>query len=104
MQRDYERFQEQGVEILAVGPETPEAFRSYWEREGLSFVGLADPTHSVLKRYGQEVNLFRLGRMPAQVLIDRNGVVRYVHYGHSMMDIPTNEHVFGLIHTLDNAA
>ena len=89
---------------MAVGPETPEAFRSYWEREGLSFVGLADPTHSVLKRYGQEVNLFRLGRMPAQVLIDRNGVVRYVHYGHSMMDIPTNEHVFGLIHTLDNAA
>ena len=89
---------------MAVGPEIPEAFRSYWKREKLSFVGLADPTHSVLKRYGQEVNLFRLGRMPAQVLIDRNGVVRYVHYGHSMMDIPTNEQLFDLIHTLNHAA
>ena len=62
----------------------------------MPFIGLPDPTHSVLKLYGQEVNLFKLGRMPAQVLIDRAGVARFVHYGHSMSDIPKNEEILAL--------
>ena len=57
---------------------------------------IPDPTHSVLKLYGQEVNLFKLGRMPAQVLIDKAGVARFVHYGHSMSDIPKNEEILAL--------
>lgn len=36
------------------------------------------------------MNLFKLGRMPAQVLIDKAGGTRYVHYEHSMSDIPEN--------------
>ena len=50
----------------------------------------------MLKLYGQEVNLFKLGRMPAQVLIDKAGVARYVHYGHNMSDIPKNEELLAL--------
>jgi peroxiredoxin Q/BCP len=57
---------------------------------------LPDPTFSVLKLYGQEVNLFKLGRMPAQVLIDKAGVARFVHYGHGMSDIPKNAEVLAL--------
>jgi porphobilinogen deaminase len=43
-----------------------------------------------------EVNLFKLGRMPAQVLIDKAGVARFVHYGHGMSDIPTNQEILAL--------
>ena len=50
----------------------------------------------MLKLYGQEVNLFKLGRMPAQVLIDKAAVPRFVHYGHSMSDIPKNEEILAL--------
>ena len=50
----------------------------------------------MLKLYGQQVNLFKLGRMPAQVLIDKAGVARFVHYGHSMSDIPENEEILAL--------
>ncbi|MEI2622953.1 MAG: hypothetical protein V9G23_02875 [Giesbergeria sp.] len=65
-------------------------------QEALPFIGLPDPKASVLKLYGQEVNLFKLGRMPAQVLIDKAGIARYVHYGHSMSDIPENEELLAL--------
>jgi peroxiredoxin Q/BCP len=41
-----------------------------------------------MKLYGQEVKLFKLGRMPAQMLIDKSGILRFVYYGHSMADIP----------------
>ena len=93
LRQDYQKFVTAGAEIIVVGPEPAFAFRAYFEAELLPFLGLPDPKHSVLKLYGQEVNLFKLGRMPAQVLIDSFGMVRFVHYGHSMADIPQNKEI-----------
>jgi len=86
---------------VVVGPESAQAFRDYWHQHDLPFVGLPDPHHSVLKLYGQEVNLFKLGRMPAQVLVDRQGIARYAHYGHSMSDIPANQELLALLDQLN---
>jgi peroxiredoxin Q/BCP len=94
--QDYSQFTARDIEIVVVGPENASAFASYWEKESLPFIGLPDPKASVLKLYGQEVNLFKLGRMPAQVLIDKAGIARYVHYGHSMSDIPQNKEILAL--------
>ncbi|TLM82327.1 MAG: alkyl hydroperoxide reductase, partial [Actinobacteria bacterium] len=69
----------------------------YWKAKSLPFIGLPDPTYGVLKLYGQEVDLFKFGRMPAQVLIDKAGVARFVHYGHDMSDIPSNVEMLALI-------
>jgi peroxiredoxin len=101
LRQDYDRFVERQAEVIVVGPEGQEAFADYWRREDLPFVGLPDPKHSVLKRYGQEVKLFKLGRMPAQVVVDKTGQARYVHYGHSMSDIPSNEEILGLLDGLN---
>jgi hypothetical protein len=59
--------------------------------------GIKHPKHQVLKRYGQQVNIFKFGRMPAQVIVDLGGQVRFVHYGHSMTDIPANSEIFALL-------
>jgi peroxiredoxin len=97
LRQDYTEFQKRETVLLVLGPENAEAFRSYFRENDLPFTGLPDPQHSVLKLYGQEVNLFKMGRMPAQVMIDRQGTVRYVHYGHSMSDIPGNSELLGLL-------
>jgi peroxiredoxin len=99
LRRDYQQFVTLYTEILVAGPEKAEAFRDYWAKEDLPFIGLPDPEHLVLKLYGQEVKLFKLGRLPAQMLIDKSGKVRFVHYGHSMADIPSNEEIIHLIET-----
>ena len=96
LRQDYSQFVSREVEIVVVGPEDAAAFADYFEKEALPFIGLPDPTASVLKLYGQEVNLFKLGRMPAQVLIDKAGVARFVHYGHNMSDIPANQEILDL--------
>jgi peroxiredoxin Q/BCP len=98
---EYDCFADYGSDIIVVGPEGPAAFKAYWQKNGLPFVGLPDPKHQVLKRYGQQVNLFKLGRMPAQVIVDIRGRVRFVHYGHSMMDIPANSEIFPLLDKLN---
>ncbi|HBX67966.1 MAG TPA: thioredoxin peroxidase [Chloroflexi bacterium] len=102
LRQDYKKFIEQETEIVVVGPEDAKAFASYFTENNLPFVGLPDPKHSVLKRYGQEVNLFKLGRMPAQVLIDKKGVARFAHYGHSMSDIPQNEEILTTLRELNS--
>jgi len=99
LRQDYEKFVSLDTEILIAGPEKSEAFRDYWAKENLPFIGLPDPEHKVLKLYGQEVKIFKLGRMPAQLLIDKSGKVRFVHYGHSMADIPENKELIDLIET-----
>ena len=87
LRQDYTAFVERDAVILVVGPEGAKAFAEYWEKEALPFIGLPDPKHSVLKLYGQEVKLFKLGRMPAAVLVDPSGTVRLAQYGSSMRDV-----------------
>ena len=101
LRQGYEDFVSRLAEIVVVGPEDSRAFAAYWKEHRLPFVGLPDPRHTVLKLYGQEVNLFKLGRMPAQLVVDSTGMVRFVHYGHSMRDIPANEEILTSLDTLD---
>ena len=97
LRRDHQRFEELDIQVIIIGPEGPETFRNFWEKKGLPFIGLPDPEQSVLNLYGQEVRLLKLGRMPAQMLIDKSGMLRYVHYARSMADIPANGDIFALI-------
>ncbi len=97
LRQDYQEFEKRQTKIIVVGPENGEAFQAYWEKNDLPFIGLPDPKAGVLKMYGQEVNLFKLGRMPAQVIVDKMGTARFVHYGHSMSDIPENSELFEIL-------
>jgi peroxiredoxin Q/BCP len=100
LRQDYQQFVERNAEIVVVGPDDQGAFQTYFSENELPFTGIPDPEHTVLKTYGQEVKLFKMGRMPAQALIDETGTVRYIHYGHEMSDIPPNEELLGLLDEL----
>jgi peroxiredoxin Q/BCP len=97
MRDAYADFKARGVEIVAVGPDGSDSFKRYWAKEGIPYVGLPDPDHVVAKQYRQEVNLFKLGRMPLNCIVDKDGRIRYVHYGASMSDIPDNETFLNVI-------
>jgi len=100
LRQDNIEFEKRQTEVVVVGPEDAKAFEDYWRKHDLPFIGLPDPNASVLKLYGQEVNLFKLGRMPAQVIVDRAGIARFVHYGHAMSDIPENSELLQLLDQL----
>ena len=89
MRDHYSQFQQRGAEVLAIAPDRPDAVRAYWERERIPFPGLIDSDHAVARRYGQQIRLLRFGRMPAVLIVDPAGVIRYRHDGRSMRDIPT---------------
>jgi peroxiredoxin Q/BCP len=103
LRRDYKKFVARECEVISIGPEGADTFRRYWEKEKLPFVGLADPDHRVADRYGQPVRLTRLGRLPMQLLIDKQGVIRTRHEGGWMSDIPANADVLKELDEIDRS-
>ena len=97
LRQDYQKFVEREAEIIVIGPDTPEAFAHHWTQEHLPFIGLPDPEHRVLDLYGQDVKLLRLGRLPAQMIINKAGIIRFAHYADSMRDIPPNQAVLDIL-------
>lgn len=64
-------------------------------------MGFSDYKHTVANLYGQEVNLLKLGRMPAMLVVDKKGIIRFAHFGDNMADIPRNEDVLALLDRLN---
>jgi peroxiredoxin len=101
LRQDYAKFVERNAEVIAIGPEDAASFADWWHSHQMPFVGIADPEHVVAKMYGQQVKLLKLGRMPASLLVDQNGYIRYKHFGESMSDIPENLLILSLLDELN---
>jgi peroxiredoxin Q/BCP len=101
MRDSYTEFTARSAEIVAVGPNDMQSFQRYWSNENVPFIGLPDPDHQVARLYRQEVSLFKLGRMPLNIVIDIDGRIRYAHFGSSMSDIPDNETFLNVIDRLN---
>jgi peroxiredoxin Q/BCP len=97
LRQDFAEFEKRQTTILVVGPENAATFARYFSEHELPFTGLPDPLHTILDLYGQQINLFKFGRMPAQLLVDKTGMVRCIHYGQNMSDIPSNAEMLALI-------
>ncbi len=100
LRNNYEEFVKLNTVVMAIGPDNARAYADFWPAHQIPFIGIPDPKGKVLKRYGQEIKLFKLGRMPAQVIVDKSGLVRYLHYGQSMSDIPANRELLDILANL----
>jgi len=102
LRHDYPQFVQRETAVVAVGPDSEQDFQKFWDQYQIPFIGLADPEHKVARLYDQEVTLLKFGRVPAQMIIDKDGVVRYVHYSRSMADIPENEDILKLLDQINS--
>jgi peroxiredoxin len=83
----YQRYRAQGFVILAVnldGARDAGKARALRDRLGLSFPIAFDPEQNV-------PSLFDIEKMPSSLIIDRSGLVRYVHAGFTAKDEVTIE-------------
>jgi peroxiredoxin len=101
LRQEYQKFVDRNTEIIAIGPEGSEEFKKWWDEHQMPFTGIADPKHVIADTYGQQVKLIKLGRMPASLLVDKKGQIRYTHFGESMADIPKSHEILTLIDELN---
>jgi peroxiredoxin Q/BCP len=97
VRQDHEKFVQRDTVVIAIGPEDQETFQRYWEQQQMPFIGLPDPDHAVAGLYDQEVKLLKFGRIPAQMVVDKTGTLRFVHYARSMSDIPENKEILEVL-------
>ena len=97
LRQDYQKFVDRQAEVIAIGPEDAITFSDYWQSNQMPFIGIADSRHTIATLFGQKVNLLKLGRMPALLVIDKEARIRYQHYGESMSDIPPDTEILSLL-------
>jgi peroxiredoxin len=100
LRRDFDGFLARRTAVIVITPERPDAVQTYWQREQMPMLGLADPDHAAANRYRQEVNMFGSGRLPAMFLIDRSGKIRQAHYATSPADIPSMQAILAAVDSL----
>jgi peroxiredoxin len=101
LRQDYREFVDRDTEIIAIGPEDKKSFAQWWKENDMPFIGIGDPQHLIADLYGQQTKLMKLGRMPAMLIVDKSGNIRFKHLGKYMSDIPENQRVLAIIDALN---
>lgn len=73
----YEQFKESGAEIIVILGDTLEKAKNYAGILKLPFPVLSDPERAVYRIYELE-KYFQLFQRTASLVVDRDGVVRYI--------------------------
>ena len=81
--------------ITADELENAKTFETKYGKE--KFPVYYDPTKKIPDMLHQEVKVLKFGRMPAMLVVDEKGIIRYAYYSDSMSDIPKNEDVFEVL-------
>ncbi len=89
MRDRYDEFEERGVEVIAIAPDSLDVARSYFQRHDIPFPCLPDPDRDVFRQYDVKSALISLGQRPGLFVIDKEGVVRYAYLGWQQWEIPT---------------
>lgn len=81
LQRVQEKFRKRGLAVVAVTVDNElENVRSFLKKYDLKLQALWDQRKKVVEAYGVE-------KMPSSFLIDRNGVIRFIHRGYSAEEL-----------------
>lgn len=93
LQQDIEKFKAKGVKIIAVCPEKEDKVDAFIKKNNCTFDFLSDSDHKHADKYGQKVKLLKLGRMPAQILMDKDEKIIFSHFANNMKAIVENDEV-----------
>jgi peroxiredoxin Q/BCP len=97
---DHDQFTDAGASIVAVAPEDITAVKRYTSQHPVPYTILSDADHAVFDAYDVVSRALSLGQRPALFVIDRDGIVRFDSVGVQQWQIPTNEHVLGVLGAL----
>lgn len=82
----YPSFVENDAEIIAVSPEASPSDSRHLGKGSLPFPLISDPAFELGETYGQRRSFWSKVPLPAQFLICKRGIVRFVEYGKSAWD------------------
>lgn len=85
------------IKVVVVVPENEKGLDKYLADNHLNLTFVPDPKHQIADKYQQQVKILRLGRMPAQVVLDTALNKVYQHFAKSMSDIIEEDEIFSTL-------
>ena len=98
---EYGKFKDLNAVIYAILPDNLKNAQNFESEFAIEYPIYYDDKKKVNKMLKQEVKPLKLGRMPALLIVDKQGIIRYAYYSDSMSDIPENEDLFKLLKNLN---
>lgn len=86
LQEEVKKFDEKKIKLVVICPEKVEDVEKFAEKHNISFDLVSDPKHIIADKYGQQIKILKLGRMPAEILLDKDCKIITKHYGNNMAD------------------
>ena len=100
--KDLEKFNELNAAIYAILPDSFEKAKNFETEFARGYPIYYDDKKKVNKILKQEIKPLKFGRMPALLIIDKQGIIKYAYYSDSMDDIPKNEEILKQLEKLNN--
>ena len=99
--KEIDKFRQLNAEIYAITADRFENARRLELRYAKeAFPIYFDKTHEVVRMLHQEVKIFKLGRLPAVMIVDGGGTIQWTYYGSDLRDIPRNKEIFEVLEKL----
>lgn len=90
LERARAEFERQGARIVAISTDTPRVAAQTRQELGLGFTIIPDHRHELLKLYDHRERYSQLQvHNPAVYIVDRDGIVRWRHFGRHAGDRPS---------------
>ncbi len=91
-EKDY--LKSKNINMVVIVPEDEKKLLKYLNNTSINLNFVSDSNHEIANKYNQEVNIFKLGRMPAQIVLDKKLKVIFEHHASSMKDIIPESQIF----------
>jgi len=101
LRKDFEKFEQLDTYIYVILVDGEENAKKMVDEHAKRYPIFYDQTKKVAKLLKQEIKLAKAGRMPALLIVDKQGIIQYAYYGDSMKDIPKNEVVFEILEKIN---
>ncbi len=94
LHQEIDFFKSKNTNLVVIVPENEASLTKYLNKNSINLNFVSDSTHKIADKYNQAVKLLKLGRMPAQVLLDKNLNVVFEHHANNMKDIILESEIF----------
>lgn len=99
--KEIDKFKQLNAEIYAITADRFENARRLELRYAKeAFPIYFDRTHEIVRMLHQEVKIFKLGRLPAVMIVDGGGTIQWAYYGSDLRDIPRNKELLEVLEKL----
>ncbi len=97
LHQDINKFEEKKMRVVVVCPDKLKTIEKFLGKNELAFDLVADSDHFLAEKYGQEIKILKLGRMPSQLVLDKDENIVFKHYAKSMRDIVDNDTILASV-------